>query len=134
MNGNLVYFYAYDKNKKHHIPLKIENAKAAPFAEFIATLVGNMAAGDERTKEGFKITDLLDMLIYTKEHTLDVGYGDGVVQLNGERFENINNDMVQRKAFIEAVSKLYTTATAEIVNRRLGDLAKESGKIYSKIY
>ena len=74
------------------------------------------------------------MLIYTKEHTLDVGYGDGVVQLNGERFENINNDMVQRKAFIEAVSKLYTTATAEIVNRRLGDLAKESGKIYSKIY
>lgn len=134
MNGNLVYFYAYDKNPKHHIPLKIENAKAAPFAEFIATLVGNMAAGDERTKEGFKITDLLDMLIYTKEHTLDVGYGDGVVQLNGERFENINNDMVQRKAFIEAVSKLYTTATAEIVNRRLGDLAKESGKIYSKIY
>lgn len=134
MNGNLVYFYAYDKNPKHHIPLKIENAKAAPFAEFIATLVGNMAAGDERTKEGFKITDLLDMLIYTKEHTLDVGYGDGVVQLNGERFENINNDMVQRKAFIEAVSKLYTTVTAEIANRRIGDLAKESGKIYSKIY
>ena len=134
MNGNLVYFYAYDKNPKHHIPLKIENAKAAPFAEFIATLVGNMAVGDERTKEGFKITDLLDMLIYTKEHTLDVGYGDGVVQLNGERFENINNDMVQRKAFIEAVSKLYTTVTAEIANRRLGDLAKESGKIYSKIY
>lgn len=134
MNGNLVYFYAYDKNPKHHIPLKIENAKAAPFAEFIATLVGNMAAGDERTKEGFKITDLLDMLIYTKEHTLDVGYGDGVVQLNGERFENINNDMVQRKAFIEAVSKLYTTVTAEIANKRLGDLAKESGKIYSKIY
>lgn len=134
MNGNLVYFYAYDKNPKHHIPLKIENAKATQFAEFIATLVGNMAAGDERTKEGFKIADLLDMLIYTKEHTLDVGYGDGVVQLNGERFENINNDMVQRKAFIEAVSKLYTTVTAEIANRRLGDLAKESGKIYSKIY